>query len=139
MQKFASDLRVVEQVGYGLVELVEAGKTSEEETSKILEQYILPMIALGADHIVLGCTHYPFLKDEIQKIAGEDVIIVDPAPAVARHTFDLLSEKNQVGKELADSLHQTVFYSTGPIENLVRMARRIQQSLPDECFKEKLI
>ena len=139
LQKFASDLRVVEQVGYGLVELVEAGKTSEEETSKILRQYILPMIALGADHIVLGCTHYPFLRDEIQKIAGDNVIIVDPAPAVARHTFDLLSEKNLIGKEQTDSLHQTVFYSTGNIENLVRMARRIQQSLPGECFKEKLI
>ena len=139
LQKFASDLRVVEQVGYGLVELVEAGKTSGEETSKVLEKYILPMVAAGADHIVLGCTHYPFLKEEIQKIAGNNVIIIDPAPAVARHTYELLFERNLIGKNKSDLLHQTIFYSTGDVENLLRMARGIKQSLPDECFKEKLI
>ena len=139
LQKFASEVKVVEQVGYGLVELVEEGKTSGEETTELLEKYILPMISSGADHIVLGCTHYPFLKDEIQKIAGNSIVIVDPAPAVARHTFDILSEMNLIAIEPIDPLCQTLFYSTGAVENLEKMVARIEQSISNECFKKIII
>lgn len=135
LQKFASEVKVVEQVGYGLVELVEAGKTNGVETTKLLKKYILPMITLGADHIVLGCTHYPFLKDEIQKIAGNSIVILDPAPAVARHTFDILSEMNLLASEPIDPMCQTIFFSTGPVENLEKMVKRIEKSISNEYFK----
>ncbi|MCF0172315.1 MAG: glutamate racemase [Bacteroidales bacterium] len=78
------NIRIMEQVGYGLVEAVESGRIHSPETVALLEKYILPMKEQGADHIVLGCTHYPFLAEEIARIAGPDVNIVNPAPAVAR-------------------------------------------------------
>ncbi len=77
-------IKVIEQVGYGLVEAVESGAIHTPETVALLESYIVPMLEAGADHIVLGCTHYPFLSEEIEKIARGRAAIVNPAPAVAR-------------------------------------------------------
>ncbi len=77
-------VRVIEQVGYGLVEAVESGEIHTPQTVALLESYINPMLEAGADHIVLGCTHYPFLSEEIEKIACGRARIVNPAPAVAR-------------------------------------------------------
>ena len=78
------DVKVIEQVGYGLVEAVESGDLHSEETIALLHKYIDPMIEAGADHIVLGCTHYPFLTGEIEKITAGRATVVNPAPAVAR-------------------------------------------------------
>ena len=82
-RRFASQVQVIEQVGEGLVELVEQGLTDAPQTIELLHKYIDPMIQAGADHIVLGCTHYPFLIPAIEKICNGRIAIVDPAPAVA--------------------------------------------------------
>jgi glutamate racemase len=78
------DVKVIEQVGYGLVEAVEEGRIHAPQTIDLLHKYIDPMLEAGADHIVLGCTHYPFLAEEMERIAGGRAVIVNPAPAVAR-------------------------------------------------------
>ena len=78
------DVKVIEQVGYGLVEAVESGNIHSEDTIALLHKYIDPMLEAGADHIVLGCTHYPFLTEEIERITAGRAAIVNPAPAVAR-------------------------------------------------------
>ena len=83
------NIKVIEQVGYGLVEAVEQGKTSEPETISLLHRYLDPMLEAGADHIVLGCTHYPFLAPEMEKIVKGRATIVDPAAAVARQAAKL--------------------------------------------------
>ena len=88
-------IRVIEQVGYGLVEAVESGKIHAPETIALLHSYIDPMLAAGADHIVLGCTHYPFLTEEIEKICDGRALVVNPAPAVARQTLKLYRETPQ--------------------------------------------
>ncbi|MFA5850300.1 MAG: glutamate racemase [Bacteroidales bacterium] len=137
LERFASDIKVIEKAGTGLVELVEAGKTSVPETIDLLKLYIEPMLKEGADHIVLGCTHYPFLTDEIRKITGDHVVIVDPAPAVALHTYNTLQQHGVVSEEKPDPLTQTIFYSTGPKENLMRVAKSILNAIPDEQFVEK--
>jgi len=139
LERFASDIKVIEKAGTGLVELVEAGKTSSPETRELLKLYIEPMLEEGADHIVLGCTHYPFLTDEIRKITGENVVIVDPAPAVALHTYNTLQQHGVVSEEKPDPLTQTIFYSTGPIDNLKRVARSILPAIPDMKFIFKSI
>ena len=83
------EIKVIEQVGYGLVEAVESGRIHSPETIALLHKYIDPMLEAGADHIVLGCTHYPFLTEEIEKITVGRATVLNPAPAVARQAAKL--------------------------------------------------
>jgi len=139
LDRFASDITVIEQVGAGLVELVEAGKIHGKKTKDLLKKYLDPMIAAKADHIVLGCTHYPFLIDEIKKITGENIVIVDPAPAVAQHVFNTLVQSGQISNKILDPSHQTTFFSTGSTKNLEKMAKSIIPSIPQELFFKNII
>lgn len=96
-EKYASDVSIIEHVGEGFVELVEKGITEGPEAERVVRLSIKPLIEAGADTIVLGCTHYPFLSLTIKKICRElcpdrNVTIIDPAPAVARHLHELMSE-----------------------------------------------
>ncbi len=146
LEKFASGVKVIEMVGDGLVPLIEAGNLSGNETMDLLRRYILPMVEGGADCIVLGCTHYPFIRESIKKIAGESVTIIDPAPAVARHLYKVSVEKglsdmffydNIIAADLYKSCYSnTLFYSTGDISTLVKMAKSIVPGIPDNCFIE---
>ena len=88
------NIRIIEQVGKGFVELVEKefltkgidlniSVTLSEESESIVRASVSPLLEEGADTIVLGCTHYPFLEEIIRKTAGEGVCIINPAPAVA--------------------------------------------------------
>lgn len=93
--KYASGVTVIERVGKGLVELVEKGLTDYSHSSEAVMECIRPMLDKGADYIVLGCTHYPFLEDTIRKCA-QGVGIINPAEAVAKHTADILQDKGYV-------------------------------------------
>lgn len=98
-EKFADGIRIVEHVGQGFVELVESGKTIGKEAEETVCRSLGPLLAEGADTIVLGCTHYPFLADTIRKVAsqlvpGRHVTIIDPAPAVASHLLEVMKEEN---------------------------------------------
>ena len=90
---FEDEVRIVEHVGEGFVELVERGIFTGPEAEETVRRSLRPLLDEGADTIVLGCTHYPFLRDTIQAIAGPDIRIIDPAPAVARQTLRVMSEK----------------------------------------------
>ena len=83
------------RVGEGLVELVEAGKLEGEETEDLLRRYLEPMLEAGADQIVLGCTHYPFLQPVMEKIVGDKAEIIDPSPAVVRQIYNQLAKRDQ--------------------------------------------
>ena len=76
----------------GLVELVEQGKTQSEETEALLRNILNPYVG-QLDAIVLGCTHYPFVKDTVQKILGEGVVVLDGGAGTARQTKRLLEER----------------------------------------------
>src|SRR3989339_142279 len=89
-EKHANGLDGFIQPGYGLVELVEKGEQDSEAARQLLERYLTPMMEKGADTLVLGCTHYPFLKDMIQKVAGNRLAIIDPSDAVAAQTKRIL-------------------------------------------------
>lgn len=138
-KEYASGIEVIEQIGSGLVELVEQGRTRGDESAELISKYVIPMVQRGADHIVLGCTHYPFLKEEIARIAGDGVTIVDPAPAVAKHTFEMLEELGLKNSGALATEEQTMFYSTGSAQNLIRVARNIMPSIPEGFFAEKTI
>lgn len=88
-EKYSDRVKVVEHVGRGFVELVEKGILNGPEAENTVRASVQPLLYAGADTIVLGCTHYPFLEKIIRKAAGPDVEIIDPAPAVAAQVLRL--------------------------------------------------
>jgi glutamate racemase len=90
--RFGSDVEIIGQACPGLVEQVEAGDLSGDKTRKLLEQYLGTLLQRGADTIVLGCTHYPFLTALIQDIAGPGVAVIDSSAAIARELRRRLKE-----------------------------------------------
>ena len=87
---YKGDVTIIEQVGEGFVELVEKWDLSSQKAEVTVRKSISPLLNAGADTIVLGCTHYPFLLDTMRKIAGPQISFIDPAPAVARHLVYVL-------------------------------------------------
>ena len=114
VETHAAGVRVVTQPAPGLVERVEAGELSTPPTRSLVERYVRPLVDNGADTIVLGCTHYPFLSEVIQDVAGSGVTVIDPAVAVAKElrrrleSGGLLAPDARVGSER--------FWTTGPVE-----------------------
>ena len=92
-QRFAQGVDVVEQVGEGLVTLIESGKMHSKEMTELLKKHIKPMMDKNIDHLVLGCTHYPFLTDQIEEIVGSSVKIIDSGEAIARQTKVILEQE----------------------------------------------
>ena len=85
-------VKVVEHVGNGFVELVEKGELTGPHAEQVVKASLKPLMDEGADTIVLGCTHYPFLLDTIRRITGPEITVIDPAPAVAKHLVDVMNE-----------------------------------------------
>lgn len=86
------NINVAEHVGEGFVELVENNMSETPEAESVVRRSLMPLLAAGADVIALGCTHYPFLMDVLQRVAGPSVTFIDPAPAVARQLARIMKE-----------------------------------------------
>lgn len=85
--------KIIEQIGTGLVKLIEEGKIDTPEMTDLLKMYLNPMIEVGIDYLVLGCSHYPYLIPKIKIILPEHIKIIDSGEAVARQTKKILEEK----------------------------------------------
>lgn len=83
-ERYAGDCRFLCQPGNGLVEAIERCDIDSPQVRALLKGYLDPMLEAGADTLVLGCTHYPFLSDVIREIAGERLTLVDTSVAIAR-------------------------------------------------------
>lgn len=94
VDRFARGIEIYQSTCPGLVEQIEQGELDSPATRAILEEALTPMLAAGVDTIVLGCTHYPFVIPLIQSITGPKVRTIDPAPAIARQTQRLLTERD---------------------------------------------
>ncbi len=90
---YEDDVKIVEHVGQGFVEIVENGILDGPLAEETVRKSLQPLLDAGADRIVLGCTHYPFLRSVIQRVVGPDVQIIDPAPAVAKHLVEVMKEE----------------------------------------------
>lgn len=90
---YENDVRIEEHVGEGFVQLVERLELDGPEAERVVRASLQPLLDAGADTIVLGCTHYPFLLPVIRRIAGPGVRVIDPAPAVARQLLHILQER----------------------------------------------
>ncbi|MBQ4184180.1 MAG: glutamate racemase [Bacteroidales bacterium] len=116
--QYEDNVKIVEHVGQGFVELVENGILDGEEAEKTVRASVQPLLDQGADILVLGCTHYPFLAPVIRRIAGPDVRIIDPAPAVARQTLRIMKER---GIPVGDTSFSVDLYSSGDGTSLKRI------------------
>jgi len=122
VERFAHDVEVFQNTCPGLVAQIENGYLATPKTRRILENAINPMLDAGVDTLVMGCTHYPFVIPEIEKITRGRARVIDPAPAIARQVRrvleqrDLLNPATQSGK-------MTFYTSADP----ARFAERIQQ------------
>lgn len=95
---YGKDVTVLTQTGHHLVDLVEGGQKDSPQAKELLEKYIIPMTEAGCDHLVLGCTHYPFLRNTIHTILRErgyeDMKVIDTAEPVAKRVEWVLKENN---------------------------------------------
>ena len=92
VQRFGSQARVIVQPCPGLVEQVELGDLAGPLTRRLLEGFIAPLLDAGADTLVLGCTHFPFLQPLLRELVGEEVAIIETGAAVARQLVRRLAE-----------------------------------------------
>ena len=116
--RFEDNVRIEEQVGRGFVELVESGDLDSPHAELTVRTSLQPLLDAGADTIVLGCTHYPFLLPLMQRIAGEETRFIDPAPAVTRQLQNVMKEK---GIAPSDENPGTELVCSGPDDALKRI------------------
>ncbi|HSD15258.1 MAG TPA: glutamate racemase, partial [Flavobacterium sp.] len=104
-----SNVKIIEQIGHGLVQLVEEGNIDSPEMTALLEEYLKPMVAANIDYLVLGCTHYPYLIPQIKKIIPDHIQIIDSGEAVAKQTQNILIKNNLLNS--SDETKKQIFYS----------------------------
>lgn len=98
LDRFAGDVRVITQPCPGLVEQVEAGDLDGPQTRALLTGFIEPLLAEGCDTLILGCTHYPFLKPLLRTLVPPQVSLIDTGAAVARRLQDVLDARGLSGQ-----------------------------------------
>lgn len=106
------DTKITEQVGHGLVQLIENGDINSPEMTKLLHSYLTPMIEANIDYLVLGCSHYPYLIPQIKKILPEHIQIIDSGEAVAKQTQNILRDK--VGFSSEENSEPVFYTNTNP-------------------------
>ena len=116
-----ADCQFITQAGIGLVPLIENGELENPEIDVLLEKYISPMIEAGADTLVLGCTHYPFLAEKIKARFGEQLKLVDTSEAIIRQMNKLVNHQTN-----SDAIRGCVhFYSTSNGEDLLNKSKAL--------------
>jgi glutamate racemase len=121
LERHAADVQVLQQPCPGLVDWIDTGGLEGPELDAMLRGFLREPLAAGADVLVLACTHYPLVRGAIERLVGPDVLVLDPAPAVAR----------QLGRRLdgagrpAAGLRQHDFRTTGDVAAFDAVAQRI--------------
>ncbi|MCP1482846.1 glutamate racemase [Pseudomonas chlororaphis] len=110
LDRFATDIRVITRPCPGLVERIEAGDLHSPALRQLLQGYVEPLLAAGCDTLILGCTHYPFLKPLLKSMIPEDISLIDTGAAVARHLERLLGERELLA---AGPARQARFWTSG--------------------------
>jgi glutamate racemase len=108
-KEHTQEINITEVIGKGLVQLIEQGKVDGPEITNLLNKYLKPMQKKGVDHIVLGCSHYPYLIPKLKELLPERIQIIDSGEAVARQTKNILDQKQLLRTEKTSPYHH--FYS----------------------------
>ena len=144
LEKYAGDVEIVTQGCPGLVEQVELGELHSARTRELIERYTAPLLARGADTLILGCTHYPFLAPLIREMVGDSIALVDTGAAVARQLqrriqAELPARQLSVHPEPAEGRTTSEqFFTSGDAEQATRIMsllwgkQIVAQQLPQE-------
>lgn len=119
---YSDSINVIEQVGEGIVSLIEEGKIDSNEMRSLLKTYLQPMIEANIDYLVLGCTHYPYLMPLLLELLPKHVKIIDSGEAVARQTKSVL-EKHQLLNNLK-STPKIQFFTNGNVTILNEILKK---------------
>ncbi|MDB6061182.1 MAG: glutamate racemase [Verrucomicrobiaceae bacterium] len=133
INRYAVNAEVITQPCPGLVEAIEANDLSSTATSELLQRYLQPLLERGADTIVLGCTHYPFLREQIASLVSADIAIIETGAAVARELKRRLEQQNLLSDAIAgDAENNGVvhigtesFWSSGDIATVQSVIRQL--------------
>ena len=128
--RYASGVRLIRRNAGDLVGFVERGEVEGPEVRTALRRHLDPMLEAGADHIVLGCTHFPFLARLIRELAGPSVAVVDPAPAVARQLARRLEETFGPQDGEMQTIPERRFQSTGECVDFARFLAILDDARP---------
>ena len=121
LAKYGDGVEVIKAVGKGFVEAVEANAENCASTEQVVRAVVEPIIDRGADVLVLGCTHYPFLKDVIAKVVGErNVEIIDSGEAVEKRVESLLDEYNLRAEAGHKAEYEFISFADGDYEERLR-------------------
>ncbi|MEQ1599360.1 MAG: glutamate racemase [Methylotenera sp.] len=123
LEAYGRDVKVVTQACVGLVECIERGELDATETKALIRQYTAPLLAEGADTIVLGCTHYPFVKQTIQEIVGDKITLIDTGAAVAKQLKNKLEEKGLLSESLEKA--EVHFWTNSEAENAEQVTEKL--------------
>ena len=120
-------ITIIEQIGTGLVDLIENGQIETEKTQELLKKYLVPMIHENIDYLVLGCSHYPYLIPIIKKIIPQSIQIIDSGEAVARQTKNVLIQNQILNSE---NNSKQLFFSNSSnlkvLQNLIGHKYKVQ-------------
>lgn len=111
---YGNGIHVVEQIGEGIVQLIESGQINSEAMKALLTEYLRPMIEANIDYLVLGCTHYPYLMPLLEKMLPKHVKIIDSGEAVARQTEAVLKQYQLLNTETV--IPKSEFFTNGTTE-----------------------
>lgn len=129
VERFASDVEIFQNTCNGLVNQIELGELDSAKTRSILENALLPMLENNIDTVVLGCTHYPFVIPLIKKIVGDNVRVIDPAPAVAKQTERLL-EASEL-RNLSNKKGKVIFFTSGDVKSSENVLSKLMDEKVD--------
>ena len=121
-KQYRGDVEIIETIGTGLVPIIESGNIKQAEL--LLQKYLIPMIEQGVDNIVLGCTHYPFLKPIIEKIIPDSISIIDSGEAVAKQT-QIILKKTDLLNDTENKMNH-VFYTNADETILKQFLEKIK-------------
>ena len=122
LDRFAHDARVLQQPCSGLAEHIERGEFDDEATEALVREFVEPLLAAGADAIVLGCTHYPFVAHIVQRIAGPHVAVIENGTAVAKELARQLAVR---GIRKPSGAGRQTFWFSGAAADAERVLARL--------------
>ncbi len=126
LETLPSSCQFIKQAGAGLVPLIESGQANSAKTLELLAKHLEPIQDAGADTLVLGCTHYPFLRRSIRKLLGDSINLIDTSDAVVRQLKRKLESLHLEADE--DCYGSIKFISSKDAQALLNMSQELMQS-----------
>ncbi|MDR2391922.1 MAG: glutamate racemase [Planctomycetota bacterium] len=122
VERYARNVKIYRQACPGLAECIETHSLDHPAIRSLLEKYVRPLLDRGVDEIVLACTHYPLVKDAIAEMAGPGIEIIDPSPAIARRTAQIMTERKMLNDE---GMPEKKFWVSGNAQRFGQFSREI--------------